>query len=75
MLDGGLELLPAGAAGKNDSIEAEAPVEPGATATYRYYVPARCVPWLWGLGCCLLWWVYTGADAAADWLCCALGLG
>ena len=47
MLDGGLELLPAGAApgaGANASagVELEAPVEPGATATYSFYVPERC---------------------------------
>lgn len=39
MLDGGLELLPAGADGKDVSLVA--PVAPGGNATYRYYVPER----------------------------------
>lgn len=41
MLDGGLELLPAGGA---PSLAAEAPVAPGAQATYRYYVPESAGP-------------------------------
>lgn len=44
MLDGGLELLPAGGPG-NRTIAAEAPVAPGATVTYRYYVPERWAVW------------------------------
>lgn len=41
MLDGGLELLPAGKSGVS-GVAAEQPVAPGATVTYRYYVPERC---------------------------------
>ncbi|EFN54070.1 hypothetical protein CHLNCDRAFT_58397 [Chlorella variabilis] len=42
MLDGGLELLPAGADGKDVSLVA--PVAPGGNATYRYYVPESAGP-------------------------------
>ncbi|PSC72045.1 multicopper ferroxidase [Micractinium conductrix] len=45
MLDGGLELLPAGAvAGADTSVQVEAPVAPGANQTYRYYVPESAGP-------------------------------
>lgn len=42
MLDGGLELLHPGALSDTNAVEAEAPVAPGQTVTYRYYVPERC---------------------------------
>lgn len=40
MLDGGLELLPAA----GTTFNPEAPVEPNATISQRYYVPERCAP-------------------------------
>ncbi|KAI3431459.1 hypothetical protein D9Q98_004511 [Chlorella vulgaris] len=42
MLDGGLELLPAGADGDDASLSA--PVSPGGNFTYRYYVPDSAGP-------------------------------
>lgn len=41
-LDGGLELLPAGADGDDASLSA--PVAPGGNFTYRYYVPDSAGP-------------------------------